>query len=158
MLRITPRIFKHDIERWPRPFDYIESRAVSKDVASPSSVFKISKISADISSIFRVSVNVNTIYPSDNRSTEISEFFCNYRLYFADISVFYQFLGIFPDISALFIELTLFMNSDPIYRLYFADISVFYRFFGIFPDISALFIKPTLFMNSQPIGSLFIME
>ena len=76
-----------------------------------SAVFKISEISADISVIFRVSVNIDTIYPSDNRSMEISNFFCNYWRYFADISVFYQFFGIFPDISALFTEPTLFMNS-----------------------------------------------
>ena len=36
LLRITPRIFKHDLEQWPRPLDYIESRAVSKVVVSPS--------------------------------------------------------------------------------------------------------------------------
>ena len=52
-------------------------------------VFKISEISTDISAIFRVSVNTDTIYPSDNRPTEISEFFCSYRRHFADISVFY---------------------------------------------------------------------
>ena len=74
-------------------------------------MFKISEISVDISAIFRVSVNINTIYPSYNRSTEISEFFGNYRRYFADISVFYLFFGIFPDISELFTEPTLFMNS-----------------------------------------------
>ena len=77
-----------------------------------NSVFKISEISADISAIFRVSVNTDTIYPSDNRSTEISDFFCNYRRYFADISVFYRFFRIFiADISVLFTEPTLFMNS-----------------------------------------------
>ena len=74
-------------------------------------MFKISKILADISAKFRVSVNTDTIYPSDNRSTEISDFFCTYRRYFADISVFYRFFGIFPDISILFTEPTLFMNS-----------------------------------------------
>ena len=36
LLRIILRIFKHNLEQWPRPLDYIESRAVSKDVASPS--------------------------------------------------------------------------------------------------------------------------
>ena len=54
--------------------------------------------------IFRVSVNIDKIYPSYNRSTEISEFFGNYRRYFADISVFYRFFGIFPDILALFMN------------------------------------------------------
>ena len=45
------------------------------------------------------------------RSTEISKFFCIYRRYFADISVFYRFFGIFPDISVLFTASALFMNS-----------------------------------------------
>ena len=61
--------------------------------------------------IFRVSVNTDTIYPLDNRPTEISKFFGSYRRYFADISVFYRFFAIFPDISVLFMEPTLFMNS-----------------------------------------------
>ena len=73
--------------------------------------FKISEISADISAIFRVSVNTDTIYPLDNRPTEISKFFGSYRRYFADISVFYRFFAIFPDISVLFMEPVLFMNS-----------------------------------------------
>ena len=45
------------------------------------------------------------------RSTEISKFFCIYRRYFADISVFYRFFGIFPDRSVLFTASALFMNS-----------------------------------------------
>ena len=40
-------------------------------------------------SIFRVSVNVDTMYLSDSRLTKISEFFCNYWPYFVDILVFY---------------------------------------------------------------------
>ena len=36
LLRLTPRIFKHDLEHWPHPLYYIESRAISKDVASLS--------------------------------------------------------------------------------------------------------------------------
>ena len=61
--------------------------------------FKISEISADISAIFRVSVNTDTIYPLDNRPTEISKFFGNYRRYFADISVFYRFFAIYRNCS-----------------------------------------------------------
>ena len=73
--------------------------------------FKISEISADISAIFRVSANIDTIYPLIYRSTEISDFFCNYRRFFADISVFYRFFGIFPDFLVLFTAPALFMHS-----------------------------------------------
>ena len=41
-------------------------------------------------------MDIDTIYPSDSRSIEISDFFCNYRQYFDDISVFYRYSGHFP--------------------------------------------------------------
>ena len=53
-------------------------------------VLEISEISIDISSIYRVSVDIDTMYPSNSRSIEILDFFYNYRRYFVDISVFYQ--------------------------------------------------------------------
>ena len=56
-----------------------------------------------------MSVKVDTIYPSDSRSTEISEFFCNYQRYFADISVFYQYIDILlicRDISRNLIDIS----------------------------------------------------
>ena len=58
--------------------------------------------------IFRVSANIDTIYPSD---ISFNGNFCNYWRFFVDISVFYRFFGIFPDISVLFTASALFMHS-----------------------------------------------
>ena len=77
-----------------------------------SSVENIINIS-HISSIYCVSVNVDTIYSSDSRSTEISEFFLQLS------TIFRRYIGIF------------FLQLSTIFRL-----SVFYLFFGIFFDIS----------------------
>ena len=87
----------------------------SKGGAPPSQArFEKSEISADISPIFRVSAHLDTKFPSDCRSGEISVFIGFFRRNFGDISGFYRFFPTFPEISALF---TLFM-SRPLFTLF----------------------------------------
>ena len=52
--------------------------------------FKISEISADISAIFRVSVNIDTIYPSD------ISFNGNFEIFLYLSAIFRRYIGILP--------------------------------------------------------------
>ena len=70
--------------------------------------FEKSEISADISPIFRVSAHLDTKFPSDCRPGEISVFIGFFRRNFGDISDFYRFFPIFPEISVTVHESSLF--------------------------------------------------
>ena len=71
-------------------------------------VIEISKISTDISPIFHVSVNIDTIFPSDSRSKEISAFFT----IIGDISPIYRF---FTDFSLYFSKYRSLFISRPLF-------------------------------------------
>ena len=53
-------------------------------------MFKISEISADISAIFRVSVNIDMIYPSD------ISFNGNFGIFLQLSAIFRRYIGILP--------------------------------------------------------------
>ena len=76
--------------------------------------FEKSEISTDILPIFRVSAHLDTIFPSDCRSSEISAFYRFFRRNFGDISGFYRFFPIFPEISATVHESVLFTTVNKI--------------------------------------------
>ena len=54
--------------------------------------------------IFRVSAHLDTIFPSDCRSGEISAFYRFFRRNFGDISGFYRFFRYFPKYRLLFMN------------------------------------------------------
>ena len=59
-------------------------------------MIEISEISVDISPIFRVSMNIDMTYPSNSRSTEISDFFAIIGNILLIYRFFTDFSGYFP--------------------------------------------------------------